>query len=455
MEKNKRISGFPASRATPQLFMNQHSQPGTVKIFTILFVLVASGLQLSAQINSPYSRFGLGDKVVSQNIVNRGMGGITAGYSNFMSVNFNNPASYSDIKYTVFDIGVEYASHTLRGLNDPQKYNSKNLILNYLQLGIPLKFKKDWGMVIGLRPISNIDYRIQRNGRLGAVDSTITLFEGSGGSYQAYLGTGYGFKNLSVGVNVGYFFGRKEFSSKQILFNDTVAYHKGNYVTNTNFGNVFVNLGLQYSAKLKKDTWLRLGAYGNLQQKLRGSRDYRVETFEYDFNGGEFSVDSVYEKNGQSGEVIYPATFGTGLLFEKEAKWMMGLDFSTTNWSNFRFFGAKDSVANSWELRLGGQYVPSVDKPKSYWSRVMYRAGFYYGTDYLRVGGKTSSIYGFSFGAGFPMRRTQYSNQTTVINTSFEFGRRGNNTTALRENYFKLGVGLSLSDLWFIKPKYQ
>jgi len=42
----------------------------------------------------------------------------------------------------------------------------------------------------------------------------------------------------------------------------------------------------------------------------------------------------------------------------------------------------------------------------------------------------------------------------TVINTTFEVGRRGNNSNELKENFFRIGLGLALSDLWFQKKKY-
>jgi hypothetical protein len=64
-------------------------------------------------------------------------------------------------------------------------------------------------------------------------------------------------------------------------------------------------------------------------------------------------------------------------------------------------------------------------------------------------------IVGFTGGAAFPIRRASYTNQFTVINTAIEVGRRGNNNNAIRENFFRIAVGLSLSDLWFIKRKYE
>ena len=40
-------------------------------------------ISLQAQENSPYSRYGLGDLLPSQSILNRGMGGISAGYVDY------------------------------------------------------------------------------------------------------------------------------------------------------------------------------------------------------------------------------------------------------------------------------------------------------------------------------------------------------------------------------------
>ncbi|MCR6719329.1 MAG: hypothetical protein NVV59_03345 [Chitinophagaceae bacterium] len=64
------------------------------KWFAISLILTAYSLPASAQDNSPYSRFGLGDLVPNTNINTRAMGGISAGYTDFKSINYNNPASF-------------------------------------------------------------------------------------------------------------------------------------------------------------------------------------------------------------------------------------------------------------------------------------------------------------------------------------------------------------------------
>jgi hypothetical protein len=92
-----------------------------------------------AQGNSPYSRYGLGDAVPNTNILNRGMGGIQAGYSDFLSINFNNPASYSQFQSfleartnkqisgrVLLEAGINVEGQTLRNPNTTAKFNSTN-----------------------------------------------------------------------------------------------------------------------------------------------------------------------------------------------------------------------------------------------------------------------------------------------------------------------------------------
>ena len=72
----------------------------TLRIFLLTFVVLFFSVFSPAfsQDNSPYSRFGIGDLVPATHIIGRSMGGISAGYNNFLSINFNNPASYSSFQ---------------------------------------------------------------------------------------------------------------------------------------------------------------------------------------------------------------------------------------------------------------------------------------------------------------------------------------------------------------------
>ena len=405
---------------------------------------------LKAQVNSPYSRYALGDLVSGQNIVNSGMGGVAIGYSDFRSVNFVNPASYARLKLTTFDVGFVYNSLTLKQENPFKKYNSASLLPAYLNLAVPLG--KNAGMNIGLRPVNRISYSIENDTRIAGIDSASYLYQGNGGVYQAYLGFAGGTKNFSIGVNAGYMFGNKSYNTKLIFANDTVEYKKANYADTTTFGNIFFNAGVQYTIHIGNSTKLTLGAFGNLKTNMNAKRNTTRETFEFSTADGTVLVDSVYALRDQKGTVVYPPTYGFGFMLGKDL-WSFGVDLVLGQWNQYSYYGESDLVKDNWTIRTGGEWTPSLTAD-SYWSKVTYRAGFYFGPDIVNID-KELPRYGITVGAAFPMRRNLYTNQSTMIQTALEYGTRGNKNSTIRENYFKVSVGLSLSDVWFIKKAYQ
>lgn len=439
--------------------------------------LLAACSYSNAQDNSPYSRYGIGDIVPSTNIISRGMGGISTAYSDYFSVNFNNPASLASFLVipeankkkiasgrAVLDIGLNMDNRKLIERNNPETFTANNVLFSYLQVGIPVR--QNWGVSFGLRPVSRISYRINRYERLIdpqtqlPIDSALTRFVGDGGVYLPTLGTGYKLKNFSIGVNMGYLFGKKNYSTKRSLLNDTVDYYQSNHESKATFGNVFFTAGMQYQFNLSKEVTFTLGAYGNLKRELEAKQDIVRETFYRDQVSGDVRLDSVYEQKNIAGTVMYPSSFSFGFIVErkipdpKKSNWLFGMDFVHTGWEKYRFYGISDSVRNNWELRIGGQLRPAIQK--NYLSKLIYRAGFFFGPDYIKLNDELKQ-YGFTFGVGIPL--ANYSpisrNQATIINLAFEYAKRGNNQNLLRENLFRISAGFSLSDFWFIKRKYD
>lgn len=442
---------------------------------TVFSLLAMAGW---AQDNSPYSRYGLGDLAPRTNISTRGMGSLSAAFAEPFSINFTNPASYSQFlsyreerskKQTsgraLFDVGLNYDNRILREGNSADKFASNNIIVSYMQVGLPLR--KNWGMNFGLRQMSRVGYQIVRVERLfdpstgNPIDSAVTEFSGTGGLYLASLGTGFAIKNLSIGVNFGYLFGNKEFATKRAFLNDTVEYNSSNHQTKTSFGDIYFDGGIQYKIDLNDRYLLRLGAYGNLKQTLNGNQSILRETFNRTALG-DVQLDSVYQKLNIKGEVIYPSSYGAGFIFEKKpdyqnnkyGEWLLGVDFIQDNWDEYRFYGAVDSVRSNWQLKIGTQIRP---EPKhNYFSNVYYRAGLFVGKDYVHVQDDLP-VAGLSFGMGLPLANYNQLARTQVstINVSFEYIKRGNNDNLLKENLFRISVGLSFSDLWFVRRKYE
>ncbi len=464
-----------------------------VILLTFLVLFFTAFQPVLAQDNSPYSRYGIGDLVPHSNINTRGMGGLSAAYNEMLSLNFNNPASFSSFQTdkearskklkagrAILDVGLNFENRTLKDPAFTQRFTASNALFSYVQVGLPLK--ANWGLSFGLRPISRISYNIRRRELLidpntsQPIDSALTSFKGEGGAYLASIGTGFsifnkmkkdkkdpnqliGEEKLSVGFTAGYLFGKKDYSTRRTLFNDTVFYYQANYQTTTNYGNLNFSAGLQYKVPVKKNLILTVGAYGSWGQKLNATQDILRETFTYNQEVGELRLDSVSDKRDVKGKIDLPSSITTGFVLQKlpvlnkEAGWLFGIDFAKQNWSNYRFYGLRDSLINNWELRVGGQVDP-IPK-RNYFSNISYRFGFFIGPDYVQVGKKLNRI-GGSFGLGLPLATNrQAPNQATRINLAMEYGKRGNNSNLLSENTFRLSLGFSLSDFWFIKRKYD
>jgi hypothetical protein len=437
---------------------------------SLALILLLSSFYASAQENSPFSRFGLGNTLPARNVVNSAMGGAAVSYSDLQSINFSNPASYSDLKrYVVYDIGLSLTSRTLKSINPAGKYSSVDLLPTYIMLGMPLNKKRNMGLVFGLRPLSRINYSTQEAKRIknnfsGLSDSVLYAYDGSGGLYQAFAGVGKSWGGLSLGINTGYSFGRRENNTRTFIV-DSVQATNSNSSTVTSFGNLFISGGLQYKANLSKTTVLRLGIAGNMGQKLNAKQDILRETFAYNAIGGVAHIDTVSLISAKAGTIELPVSYTAGFsinnvildrLGNRFDKGSISVEYESAQWSNFRFYNQPENFGNSWQFKVGGQLVPDPLSIKSYWNHVAFRGGFYFGKDAVAINSKSLSVSGVSVGAGFPVRKWRsYDNQFTNINTSIEYGRRGNRDNNLSESFFRFSVGLSLSDIWFIKRQYE
>ncbi len=450
-----------------------HSAKLTIaRFFSVLLLFLGLQFTSSAQENSPYSRYGLGDLTPNQNIFTRGMGGISAATNDNRSLNFTNPAALSQIGSTIFDLGGEIDIRTLKSSSPADKFTSTNTYFSYLQVGFPLTtpkmYKKDmsWGLSFGIKPVSKINYKIEKNERIPNLDSLNTIYEGNGGVNQAFVGTGLRVKNFSIGFNAGYMFGSKDYSTKLAFMNDTIYYYMSNSENKTTFGSFFFNGGMQYDIVLARDEKdariikrnLRIGLYGNLQQNIRANSDNIRETIIYDQNGGFYRIDSVFEDKNVKGTIKYPARIGFGLNYQ-DRNWMFGVDFDYGNWGSYRYYGQTDAVKNNWTLRAGAQYYPNKGNSPTakYFNFVKYRAGLYYGPDYISVN-KNRPEYGFTIGAGLPLtslkKNYRLYDEFVILNTALEIGNRGNKQTNLRENLVRISIGLSMNASWFQKRKY-
>ena len=425
----------------------------------LLLVAVATGVQAQ---NSPYSQRGLGSPVHGQNILNMGMGGISEAYADGQTINFSNPASYADLKLTTLDAGFNAGYLNIQD-QDTGSFRSGFGSLSYLQLGFPLKRGGGWGLVLGLTPQTKVNYRVGRSDSLTGPGVPVSyLYEGKGGAYKAFVGTGFAIKGLRLGLNAGYLFGSRQRSTQSVYSKDSLNLFNSNMRERTGYGAFFLDGGLQAHIKLGTDLSLELGASGGLQTDLNAKRDYLVETFYYTGDPSDSSPqnqDTVSYVTGEKGTIRYPGHYGLGFLVHSsrgKGSWTFGADYQTTQWSNFSYFDSTNTLQDSRTFRLGVQFIPSTEPGNtSYWQGVAYRLGFYNTAENFQSNNNDVNTYAFTLGLGFPIRNFTPTNQYTLINTALEIGKRGSKSNMLNENFIRISVGFTLSDIWFINQRYQ
>lgn len=413
--------------------------------------------QNSNKENAPYSRYGIGELRSGTNISLRGMGSTTTAYENPYSVNTENPASYSFLKLTTYEAGGEASTRTVTA--GGASYGTGSATLSYLNIGIPLG--RHGGMAFGLKPQTKVYYKLQdttnfntgggpNNQPIPGMGNNLNIYSGDGGLNYAFIGGAAKYGGFSLGFNFGYMFGTIR-NSSVLQQTDTFNTYSSEFTRYSKIGGIYYKLGAMYETPLKKNMKLRLGATAALSQNINNWRDDYWVQFRFMSDGTQVQ-DTSYHANQVKGKVTLPLTYSIGAQLVGEDKWCVGLDFSAAQWSQYRNFGAADSVADqTYRISIGGEYTPNPASLYNYLQRVTYRLGGYYGTDYVSLRGTTMNYYAITLGASLPFRRS-----SDRIHTAIEIGKRGTeNNGLIKENFFKFSLGISLNDKWFIKRKYD
>jgi hypothetical protein len=417
---------------------------------SIIFFIVVFSLTLFAQIRivSPYSRFGIGDLSGNNNAWNLSMGQLSIGLQSPYHVNYTNPASYCafDSLSFVFEGGFRGDFVTLT--SDFQTVNRNYASLGYLLFGMPIN--RWWKTSLGLIPYSDVGYSVANYEEYPNSGTIARLYTGSGGISRFYWGNSFQFlKRASVGMNISYLFGSMN-REATVLFPDSIYAMNFRDAYHVTMNDLYFNFGAQYKLKIKDDLSLNLGAVYSPTLSMASKIDILSSTFLINSSGVESPRDTLVDTVGYKGRIIIPMMVGGGFSFEKTDKWLIGVDYKWQNWEKFKAFNQSDSLVNSWQINFGGEVTPNIDSYNNYLARIHYRLGFAYGKTYLHLRGQDLNEYSITFGFGLPLRGMK-----TMLNLSGQYGVRGTTSENLiRESYFKIVVGFSIYERWFVKHKY-
>lgn len=424
-----------------------------IKVFFVSFLLLASILvEAQIAINSPYTRFGLGEISQSGSGLNRAMGGTSLGHRFNNQINFLNPASYSaqDTLSFILDFGLNGEIRKLSTSYEEVKLNDFNM--GHLAIGFPVT--KWWGASIGVLPYSRIGYNMMIQGTFKDTEDIYKIsYEGNGSLNKFYLGSALRFgKHFALGANMSYIFGNYERNRRVSVPREGSA--ETYYINKSTIGDLMFNFGMQVFSNIGKSGRFVAGVTLDNEAKLKGE-------FSSLLINNYFGVksDTMEWIEGMKGNITIPLRLGAGAAFSFKDKLLIAFDYFSQDWSNATFFGKPDSLAKSTSLRLGIQYIPvalTEVKRASYWQRISFRTGGYYNTTYLELRGEQMKDYGITFGVGIPWRNEKNLLTKTSFNLSYQMGWQGSlKNNLVKETYQVFSIGFTLNDFWFIKRKYD
>lgn len=402
---------------------------------------------------SPYSFFGIGDLRSTSTVENQMMGGIGV-FTDSIHINLQNPASYGElglkalekVGLVTYTAGLSNKQFRLKSFTEEQSTSITNV--DYISLGFSLG--KGVGMGFGILPYSSVGYNILDE-RANNGQALTNAFNGTGGLNRVYYSIGYKFhKNLSIGATVNFNFGNLE--SERLQQIEDVQF--GTFDRRNSKVNGFdFNYALNYTPIIKDKHRLHASIRVNTQGNLVAENQRRVGSFSLATGGDieEINVD-LDAQNLRNTEFKIPTTTTLGIGYGEDYKWFIGGEYSFQGLSSFEnvFLGV-DNIAykDASSFALGGFYTPDYTSFTSYFKRITYRAGLRLDRSGMVVNDVDINNFGITFGLGLPLGRS-FSN----LNLGFELGRRGTTRANLiEESYFKINIGLSLNDRWFVKRK--
>lgn len=414
--------------------------------FTALTLL---SLQLMAQENSPYSRYGIGLLQSSENIGYRGLGGTSLADRSNTLINTQNPSSYATLKLTSYQLGLSGSFFTTK--NADTSVQSGGFGLSYVNMAFPVG--KNTGISFGLLPYSRVKYNLRAQTTIPNISDAIIDYFGGGNLQKVYIGAAHDFKGLSVGFNAAYLFGNYQNNLTQTFLTDSLDILNTNILNRTVVGGFTFDLGASYTYKIKKEKYVNIGATYSNQSRLNASSDRYWYSAIGDVGTGPYSfrADSIV---GKEGKMVLPSKFGVGVQYGNGDYWKIAVDYLTSDWSNYRLFDQADSFTTASTFRLGGEFTPDVNDKFSIYKRITYRLGGYYNNEPLQLNGVQLKSQAVTVGIGYPIRRTLLS--IGQINAAFEAGKRGSlNSGLVQENYTRFSIGVTLNDRWFLKRRYD
>jgi hypothetical protein len=463
----------------------------TAKAFLItLSVLVHLSGSAQTGVGSPYSRFGIGIPETGGSAYHMGQGGLTTAIIDGNAINTDNPATYSFLKKTCFQVGGRGSFNRFYTDSDNSKFRGGQIT------EVNLLFKKEggkWAFGLGVQPYSSSGYNIQTTGSIDSIAFTQT-HEGVGGLNIAHLGMSRAFligqkakstpgerdtldfhlQQLSVGFNFNFVFGNilkvdKVDYNRDDFFNSKVSNSTSVKDVNFTFG-VIHKLPISVvfkDKKLQRSTFLISGITYQTESNLNSTYTQLSQTFSKTI-GGDANLDTSYYSGVQKGVLVIPQRLAFGLALRKENRLnqsylQFGADYKIQDWTKFRMpFGESSQTASYYQkssnLSVGLDFKPGSKKnteEQNLFKKMSYRMGARLTNTHLVLYNTPIRERAVSIGFNIPIMNTG-----NIFSIAMEYGQSGTQSNNLiRQQFFNIKLALSLTppnrERWFYQYKYD
>jgi hypothetical protein len=407
-------------------------------------VLVLSGMTVSGQgVSSVYSNRGIGLVNFQGLPHNMGMGDIGIGTPSVWNTNVRNPAFLPFNVLTSFQVGLQLDKRTISA--DGQSLNSTAGGLQYFNLSMPVMSGK-WTTSIGLAPYSFVNYNTYTSGELDGSE-VIYAYSGSGGLTNFNWLNGFKVsKNVYVGLRTSYVFGSVEHQIRHELSDDDlnveydVAFIERSAYSDWTFGFAF-----GFRKELPGKKILNFGLIYDLPTSFAGNRE---KIYERRQPRSGFLIESYKIGKDKAGFAL-PGTLGIGASCQMSKNLLFAADFEFQSWNDTGLDTEATEYSSAQRFGFGAEWTPEIGSVNSYFKRVTYRFGLSQQNLPFDLNGRNIRDLGINFGASLPVGLSS-------MDLAVRYGIMGTTKNDLvRENYFRVVLGATINDRWFVKRRYD
>ena len=415
----------------------------------LLAAATISGAWAQGGTKSPYSQFGIGTLTDQSQGMSRGMNGVGYALREGNMVNTLNPASYSSIDSLtmIFDMGLSGQMTNFKEGNVSRNAS----IANFEYVTGSFRAWKNVGVTFGVLPYSNVGYDYVTTSRDTETGTLTQSYTGSGGLHQLFLGMGWRiFKPLSIGVNASYLWGSID---RSVTPSASAASNTLTKKYSTTISSYKLDFGLQWQQKIGKTDRLTLGAVAGLGHNLKNQAEMSISSL----NSVSSSTYADTTKIADAMEL--PMSFGAGVAYNRNGKLTVAADFTLEKWGSTDFPGNVSGTGyqkmsgllkDRTKVNVGGDWLPNPEGRK-YLEHVHYRIGAGYATPYYKINGQDGpSELSISDGVVLPIINAY--NKRSLLNIIAQWVH-ASATNFITENTFRINIGVTFNERWFMKWK--